>query len=350
MIFVGMDVHVRNSFLHATDSAGRVLCRGRRGNTPDELSAFWSAVLKRNAGELEPARVVLEATTNSRPIRQMMMHAAESLGLAVTVDVVDPRKMRVIAESVAKTDALDARVLNELSRANLRLPSCYMPDDEEFALREHLRARTDLVRMRTMLKNRVHAVLHRRGILVPQGGLFTKDGRRFLEQIELDQAGRTIVTHLIETIDQFTQMTDESNGALKALQRRPRWARPAAILQTMPGIGLIGRAGRPEAFQEPGRGGQLRRTRADCSQQQHQALLRRHHPSRTAASAGRAGRSGLGRDPAGARLSGVVRACRRAARQTGCDRRRRSANVGGWNTDVMETGTVPFCAGQDAQR
>ena len=239
MIFVGMDVHVRNSFLHATDSAGRVLCRGRRGNTPDELSAFWSAVLKRNAGELEPARVVLEATTNSRPIRQMMMHAAESLGLAVTVDVVDPRKMRVIAESVAKTDALDARVLNELSRANLRLPSCYMPDDEEFALREHLRARTDLVRMRTMLKNRVHAVLHRRGILVPQGGLFTKDGRRFLEQIELDQAGRTIVTHLIETIDQFTQMTDESNGALKALQRRPRWARPAAILQTMPGIGLI---------------------------------------------------------------------------------------------------------------
>lgn len=239
MIFVGADVHVRNSFLYATDAAGQLLRRGRCHNTPDELAAFWSAVLSRNAGELQPARVVLEATTNSRAIRQMIRRAAEPFCLELAVDVVDPRKMRVIAESVAKTDALDARVLNELSRSNLKLPLCYMPDDEEFALREHLRFRTDLVRMRTMLKNRVHALLHRRGILVPQGGLFSKDGRRFLEQTELDDAGRTIVTRLITTIDQFNQTIDESNAALRALADRPRWAKSAALLRTMPGIGLI---------------------------------------------------------------------------------------------------------------
>ena len=63
------------------------------------------------------------------------------------------RKLRIIAESVNKCDRVDTNVLTELSRSNLKLPTCYMPDDEEFALREHLRARSDLVRIRTMLKN-----------------------------------------------------------------------------------------------------------------------------------------------------------------------------------------------------
>jgi len=58
--------------------------------------------------------------------------------------------------------------------------ACYLPDDEVFALREHLRARADLVRMRTMLKNRLHAVLHRRGVLAPaKMDLFTKQGRQW---------------------------------------------------------------------------------------------------------------------------------------------------------------------------
>ena len=32
MIFVGMDVHVRNSFFHATDHEGRRLGHGRRAS------------------------------------------------------------------------------------------------------------------------------------------------------------------------------------------------------------------------------------------------------------------------------------------------------------------------------
>ena len=239
MIVVGMDVHVRNSFLHATDQQGHLLARGRSANSPNALAAFWTAVLDAAGGELQPARVVLEATTNSRALQRMISQAGGSVGFDVSADVVDPRKMRVIAESVSKTDALDARVLNELARANLRLPTCYVPDDEEFALREHLRARSDLVRLRTMLKNRVHAVLHRRGMLTPSGGLFTRDGRRFLTQLELDQAGREIVDRFGTLIGQIDQAVEASNAALRSLQRRPRWAKPAAILQSMPGIGLI---------------------------------------------------------------------------------------------------------------
>ncbi len=154
-------------------------------------------------------------------------------------DVLDARRLRIIAESVVKCDAVDARVLNELARSNLKLPVCYMPDDEEFALREHLRSRSDLVRLRTMTKNRIHALLHRRGILTPRGGLFTLDGRRLLDELPLDEAGRSILARYLATLDHLDAVIAESDGDLRQVMRRPRWAKPAALLQTMPGIGVV---------------------------------------------------------------------------------------------------------------
>ena len=240
MIFVGSDVHVRNSYFYATDVAGRRLAHGRVANDAAELRSFCERLLEEVDGEVQPIRFVLESTTNSRAVQRQLQQAAGAAGFdEVQADVLDARKLRIIAESVAKCDALDARVLNQLARANLKLPTCYMPDDEEFALREHLRARSDLVRMRTMMKNRTHAVLHRRGILTPKEGLFTKDGRKFLEQLALDDAGRAIVQRYLSALDLFESLIDESDKDLKQVKRRPRWVRPAVLLETMPGIGLI---------------------------------------------------------------------------------------------------------------
>jgi hypothetical protein len=39
MIEVAMDVHVRNSFVHATDGKGQVVVKGRVGNTLMELDS-----------------------------------------------------------------------------------------------------------------------------------------------------------------------------------------------------------------------------------------------------------------------------------------------------------------------
>ena len=185
-------------------------------------------------------RVCLESTTNSRAVRQLVLRCGQDVGADVTVDVLHARKLRIIAESVTKCDRLDAQVINELARSNFKLPVCYMPDDEEFALREHLRARSDLVGIRTMLKNRIHAVLHRRGILTPAKlDLFTRAGRLFLDQADLDEAGRAILTRYLSEMDHIETIIGESTQSLKELARRPRWSKPAALLQTMPGIGLI---------------------------------------------------------------------------------------------------------------
>jgi transposase len=233
MIFVGMDVHVCNSYLSVSDETGQTLKRGRVANTVGDLAEFLAPF------EDRPMRVSLENTTNARAIHRLLAEYGAEAGIDVTAQVLDARKLRIIAESVTKCDRLDADVLNELTRSNLTLPSCYLPDDETFGLREHLRARSDLVKLQTMIKNRIHATLHRRGILKPKGDLFTASGRVWLEEIELDESGRSVLQRYWTVLDQLKQMISQSNRQLRSLARQPRWAEQAALLQTMPGVGLI---------------------------------------------------------------------------------------------------------------
>jgi len=239
MIHVGADVHLRNSVLNAKDQDGQVLARGRAGNTMLELGRFFAPLERRAKATGEAIRVVMESTGNSRAIQRLLTQYGREARIDLTAEVLHARKLRVIAESVNKCDRVDADILTELSRSNLKLPTCYMPDDEEFALREHLRARTDLVRIRTMIKNRVHAILHRRGILTPDGDLFGRAGGVFLDQLDLDQAGLTTLERFRELLGRLDESINESTAGLRALQREPRWAKPAALLETIPGVGLI---------------------------------------------------------------------------------------------------------------
>jgi len=204
-----------------------------------ELSRFLAPLERRCRATGQPIRVVMESTGNSRAIQRLLTRYGREAGIELTADVLHARKLRVIAESVNKCDRVDTDILTELSRSNLKLPVCYVPDDEEFGLREHLRARGDLVKIRTMLKNRVHAILHRRGILTPKVDLFRQAGGLFLDQLQLDQAGRETLGRFRALIDRLDEEIKGSTAALRSLMREPRWAKPAALLQTRPGIGLI---------------------------------------------------------------------------------------------------------------
>ena len=235
MINIGIDVHVRNCFVHGQDETGRTVVRGRCATDLAGLAQRLAPV----EGLDQPVRVVIESTTNSRGVARLLQTYGQQACVDLTVTMLDARRLRIIAESVNKTDALDAQVLCELAGSNLRLPVCYLPDDEVFALREHLRARSDLVRIRTMLKNRVHAVMHRRAIQLPRGGLFTRAGRTWLAEVHLDEAGRSIVDRYLAQVDGLDATIKTSTNELKQLMHRPRWAKPAALLQTMPGVGLL---------------------------------------------------------------------------------------------------------------
>ena len=81
MVIVGMDVHVRNSYLQVTDETGRRLKRGRIANTLSDLAAFLGPF------EDQPMQVSLESTTNSRAIARLLEQYGEQAGIDMTAHV-----------------------------------------------------------------------------------------------------------------------------------------------------------------------------------------------------------------------------------------------------------------------
>ena len=65
-----------------------------------------------------------------------------------TIEIADARKVKAIAPLACKTDRVDARVLAELVCRDL-VPKVWVPSLDERAMRERLRRRSHLVRLRT---------------------------------------------------------------------------------------------------------------------------------------------------------------------------------------------------------
>ena len=161
---IGMDVHRSFAQVAVVEDG---LCRdeGRIGVKPQELRAW--------AQTLEPGdEVALEATTNSDAIATMLRP------LVARVVVSNPRKTRAIAEAKVKTDKVDARILAQLLAADF-LPGTWVADDRTRTLRRVVMRRSHLVKQRTRLKNRVHAILSRNLVpTCPHADLFSGVGRR----------------------------------------------------------------------------------------------------------------------------------------------------------------------------
>ncbi|HEX9351532.1 MAG TPA: transposase, partial [Gaiellaceae bacterium] len=74
------------------------------------------------------------------------------------VKIADAVKVKGLAPLACKTDKIDSGVLAELARREL-VPEIWLPDPEVRAERERARFRLHLVKHRSALKNRVHAIL-----------------------------------------------------------------------------------------------------------------------------------------------------------------------------------------------
>ena len=81
----------------------------------------------------------------------------------IDIKVANPNKMRLIAESEKKTDREDASIIADYLRMNM-LPLCFMPEKEGREIRDMVRHRKNLVNTRTMIKNKIRAILAREGI------------------------------------------------------------------------------------------------------------------------------------------------------------------------------------------
>jgi Transposase IS116/IS110/IS902 family/Transposase len=134
-----------------------------------------------------------------------------------------------------KTDAVDARTLAHLLRADL-LPEAYVAPPELRELRELLRCHIGLTRLRTALKNRVHALLARQGVQHGRAELFGPRGRRFLGELSLPEPIRRRLESLLALIADFDR---ELAAVKREIQACAKDEPSVSVLTQIPGVGVF---------------------------------------------------------------------------------------------------------------
>jgi transposase len=216
---VGVDWAYRRAQWCALAPGGQIVGEGRIAADRDGL-----------------AHLVLELGAEVKACLEMMSGAAwvrdELVACGWQVEVADARKVKTVAPLAARTDKVDARLLAELSRREL-VPALWLPSLDERALRERLRRRMHLVRLRTSAKGRIFGLQTQWGVRVSLERLRRPDGLTLLERAGVPEVWRHSVSECLALIE----FLDERIAPLDAELRPFAQADPRAVLlDTIPGV------------------------------------------------------------------------------------------------------------------
>jgi transposase len=225
MLYAGLDLSRKRLDFHLLDEAGETVEAGAAPPDADGLCGLAARV----ARFAEPVRAGIESMNGARFVHdQLELHGWQ-------VEIADAVKVKGLAPLACKTDRIDAWVLAELCRRDL-VPALWLPDPEMRGERERARFRLHLVRHRSALKQRVHAVLLAHGKPCPVSDLFGVRGRELLARLGLPEpwAG---------SVEASLRLIDELDGEIDALERELRRLgaehRYVPLLLTVPGIGFV---------------------------------------------------------------------------------------------------------------
>ena len=99
-----------------------------------------------------------------------------------------------------------------------------------------MRHRASLVRSRTSLKNRVHALLAIEGVQPPKvSDLFGRKGTEFLKEVELQESRRTALDNYLEVLGVLSETIKRVEGVM---QEKVEVTEEARWLMSIAGIGF----------------------------------------------------------------------------------------------------------------
>lgn len=224
MKYVGIDTHKEFCQVFELGEKGQHLADYR-------VDLCVNGLEKLKARMDECSRVILEAGGNAFSIASYLRPHVQD------VTVVHPAKTRQIAASKLKTDKYCAETLARLLASGYVWP-VWVPSIGIQTQRALISHRVNLVKSRTSYKNKVHAILIRRGIIFPGSDLFVKKGRLFLKDSlslleELEKVQIFSLLRLIDTIQDEIELID---GHIAYLARDRE---DVKLLMTIPGISFL---------------------------------------------------------------------------------------------------------------
>ena len=222
MLYVGVDLHRKASQLAVVDKQGGLLYNRRVPTHREEMLRVFGEV-----GREQALEVAFEATYGWGWFADLL----EDVG--IPAHMAHPRANKAIASARVKNAAVDAKTLAQLLRTGL-LPESWIAAPEIREARRLVRMRTSLVRIRSRLKNQVHAVMADRGFHPEGSDIFTGNLARLSKSLPPVSRQRVDANlRLIEELDEEIDLADQQIH--KQFAGDPRVRRP----QPLPGIGLL---------------------------------------------------------------------------------------------------------------
>jgi transposase len=223
MLYVGLDLSRKRLDWLALDGSGVEVDMGA---VPPDRGGLVQ--LPDRLGEAA-VTAVIESMTGARFVHDQLELAGWDVRIA------DAVKARGIAPLACKTDRIDCRVLAELARLEL-VPEIWLPDPAIRAERERARFRLHLVKHRSSLKNRIHAVLFQHGVPNAYSDLFGVGGRRLLDRVTLPEPWASTVAASLAVIDTLDHHISECERELRQLGADHAYV---PRLRTCPGVGWV---------------------------------------------------------------------------------------------------------------
>lgn len=209
---IGIDLGKRKSYV-VMEENGKVVKEGYAETTKEGFHAFF--------GEVENPKIVVEASSTVNRIANIFD------GYDLTV--AHPAKVKLIAQSVKKTDKVDAHTILDLYKKDY-LPKSYLPPKEIRHYRDLCRERAFLVRQRTAIKNKIRYQAYCLGIE------FKAWTKKTIETLKEEPKLKLLITQLEYT----TSVIEEYESIIK----KEALSNPYAVLiDTIPGIGKVSASG-----------------------------------------------------------------------------------------------------------
>ena len=229
--YIGLDVH-KNSLSIATADQGRdaeVRYYGKIGNDMDQLMKVFRKFISQDY-EL---RCVYEAGCCGYNIYRFL------IGNGVKCEVVAPSKIPRKSGDRLKNDKRDSLMLARLHRAG-ELTKVYVPNEENEALRDLVRARADAQNAHKKAKQQLAALLLRYHIVFHGKSKWSKAYFNWLATISMSHPAQQITLQdYINTVNMCNNRVTQLTEQIQIFSKESRLYPLIKALQSMRGISLI---------------------------------------------------------------------------------------------------------------
>jgi len=222
MYYAGLDVASKGSFAYVRDRRGNKVESGEILTNRKSIKSFFEKYTDKKA------IVAVEASGSTRWIYDLLTR------MGIDVYVVNPNKVKAIADSKRKTDKIDAKILSELLRINALPERVHMAQGQARQLRDLIQARHQVIKGYTNLMNYLRGQLRQEGIRIKAREFKTVDYFVRLDSLKLPDHVRQIMTTYHDTIEAMLAEKGKLEAKIKDYS-----SKDIDLIKTIPGMGEI---------------------------------------------------------------------------------------------------------------